>query len=75
MTVFFLLLGTKLGHEEAKEPKSVTGVHALSDLNLNLVADSSNLTPHQKARLRQSIDTLNSTIAALDTTSPRMAPF
>lgn len=64
--VFFLLLGTRLGHEEREQskPKQVVKVGVLNGVKLNLGADSSKLTPAQKVKLRQSLDSLNPAIAA-----------
>ncbi len=67
--VFFLLLGTRWGHEEREKQtkqKPVIKVDARGGvhLDLGLGADSSKLTPGQKVRLRQNVDSLNRTIAA-----------
>ncbi|AMJ67365.1 DUF3667 domain-containing protein [Hymenobacter sp. PAMC 26628] len=65
--VFFLLLGTVLGHEEPAErteTKQLVKIDALDGMKLGLGADSSKLTPKQKVRRRQSLDSLNRTVAA-----------
>ena len=69
--VFFLLLGTQLGHKEPKEetkPMLMAKADVLRGLKLNLGADSSDLTPGQRKRIRQSTARVaalvNDTIAA-----------
>ena len=75
--VFFLLLGTQLGHEERGQqakPKQVVTVDARGGVELGLGADSSKLAPGQQAQLRQSVDSVNRAIAAaLGPASPRVA--
>lgn len=75
--VFFLLLSTRLGHEEPEartKAKQLVETGALAGMKLGLGADSSKLTPKQKVWLRQSPDSLNRAIAtALNPTSPGAA--
>ncbi|TPG64442.1 DUF3667 domain-containing protein [Hymenobacter nivis] len=75
--VFFLLLGTWLGHEEPAEgPKAKHSikVDALGGMKLDLGVDSSQLTAKQKVQLRQSLDSVNRAIAtAISPAAPGVA--
>ncbi|OGX92036.1 DUF3667 domain-containing protein [Hymenobacter coccineus] len=75
--VFFLLLGTWLGHEEPAEhtkAKQLVKIDALGGLKLGSDFDSIKLTPKQKVRLRQRLDSLNRVIGtAISPAAPGVA--